>query len=86
MEAVNAARRNVAPARISRDQGVSFDLTLSPAAYEMLNGFTRESGDSIDILVRKALVLLDVAYSARRDKKHLGIATDPSVLETEIEI
>ena len=81
---MHAATKNVAPAKGSRADGVSLDLTLSQAAYGMLEGLSKEFNEPIDILLRRALFLLDTFYKVRREGKHLGIASDPSAFETEL--
>lgn len=67
------------------DRGpVTFTITLSPEARELLTDLSRESGDSDEMVFRKALALLKVSSDARKEGKHVGFATDAGALETEI--
>lgn len=64
----------------------SFTLTMSPAARELWEEIQRESGESREAVLRKALGLLKLAYDAKREGKHVGFSRDASSLETEVEL
>jgi hypothetical protein len=78
--------RNVVPARKQDQEVTSYTLTMSPAANELWEDLQRESGESREAVLRKALGLLKLAYDARREGKHVGFSHDPAAFETEVEL
>lgn len=72
----------------SREKGTSekirVSLDISPQLYEKLQSLAQELDGTKSDVLRKSLVLLDVAVEARKNGKKLGIADSSNQLTTEI--
>ena len=73
---------------VSREKGsnekVRVSLDISPQLYEKLQSLAQELHSTKSDVLRKSLVLLDVAVEARKNGKKLGLADSNNQLTTEI--
>lgn len=73
---------------VSREKGsnekVRVSLDISPQLYEKLQSLAQELHGTKSDVLRKSLVLLDVAVEARKNGKKLGLADSNNQLTTEI--
>ena len=58
-----------------------FDFT--DESVEFLNRILRETGDSPELMFRKAMGLYRMTLDAQQEGKFVGVVTDPEILETE---
>jgi len=82
---MNQATKHVAPAKASEREKISFTLTLSPKASDLLAELAKEGNVSEETILGKALGLFKLVSDAHREGKHIGFATESDSLETEIE-
>jgi len=72
----------------SREKGggekIRISLDISPQLYEKLQSLAQELDGTKSDVLRKSLVLLDVAVEARKNGKKLGLADSNNQLTTEI--
>ena len=79
----------VASASIASDtevwqvDGPDVRLTLTPAAVAFLNDLLRDTHESPETLLRRALSLYRLAVDARREGKVIGSASRPEGLDDE---
>lgn len=73
---------------VSRGKGngqkIRVSLDISPQLYEKLQALALELDGTKSDVLRKSLVLLDVAVEARKNGKKLGLADSNNQLTTEI--
>lgn len=65
-------------------QKTRMNFQVSPEVSKMLSSIAEETGSNRTEVIRQALALMKVAHDAKRRGKHIGLASDPSSLETEI--
>lgn len=63
---------------------VRLSLDISPEANELLERLAAQIGGTKSDVLRKAIVLMEVAIQAKRDGKKFGIADKDQQLATEI--
>lgn len=63
---------------------VRLSLDVSPEANELLERLADQIGGTKSDVLRKAIVLMEVAVQAKRDGKKFGIAEKDQQLATEI--
>lgn len=66
------------------NEKVRVSLDISPQLYENLQALARDIHGTKSDVLRKSLVLLDVAVEARKNGKNLGLADRSDQLTTEI--
>ncbi len=63
-------------------------VRLNLQVSEQLNSDLEEMADSTGSnrteVIRQALALMKIAHQARREGRHLGLVSDPSILDTEL--
>jgi len=62
---------------------VRLTVDVSKELNEILENIAEETGGTKSEVFRKAIALLNVAHSAKRNGKHVGIAGQKQTLETE---
>jgi hypothetical protein len=60
------------------------NLQVSPEVSKILSSIAHETGSNRTEGIRQALALMKVAHDAKRRGQHIGLASDPTKLETEI--
>ncbi|MHB1559253.1 MAG: hypothetical protein ACYC61_17520 [Isosphaeraceae bacterium] len=60
------------------------NLTMTPAADELLANLADRSGLSEGDVLRLALAMFKTAVDAREQGKHVGVASSPEVLDLEL--
>lgn len=60
------------------------NLTMTPAAGELLANLADRSGLSEGDVLRLALAMFKTAVDAREQGKHVGVASSPEVLDLEL--
>ena len=63
---------------------IRFDLEISPQLYVSLESLAANTGSTISEVLRKAIILLELAVDAKRQGKKFGIAEKDQQLATEI--
>jgi predicted transcriptional regulator len=63
---------------------VRLNLQISEEINQVLEGIAEETGTTRTDVIRQALALMKVAHKARRDGKHIGLASNAAQLDTEI--
>ena len=66
------------------NEKIRVSLDISPQLYEKLQSLAHELHETKSDVLRKSLVLLDVAVEARKNGKKLGLADSSNQLITEI--
>jgi predicted transcriptional regulator len=65
-------------------QTIRLSLDVSPELYETLNTLAAKLHSTKSDVLRKAIVLLEVAVRAKEENKKFGVAAPDQTLETEI--
>jgi hypothetical protein len=60
------------------------NLAMTPAAEEFLGDLARKTGLSEGDVIRLALGMFKTAVDAKRQGKHVGVASTPDVLDMEL--
>lgn len=60
------------------------NLQISPEVSKILSTIAEETGSNRTEVVRQAWALMKVAHDAKRRGMHIGLASDPTKLDTEI--
>jgi hypothetical protein len=63
---------------------IRFDLEMSPQLYESLESLAANTDSTISGVLRKAIILLELAVDAKRQGKKFGIAEKDQPLASEI--
>ncbi|HQT86502.1 MULTISPECIES: DNA-binding protein [Acidiphilium] len=62
---------------------VRLNLLVSPELNDRLDTIAASAGATKTDVIRQAIALMEVAHQAKRESKHIGIASDRNKLETE---
>lgn len=60
------------------------NLQISSEVSKILSTIAEETGSNRTEVVRQAWALMKVAHDAKRRGMHIGLASDPTKLDTEI--
>ena len=63
---------------------VRLNLQVSTELNTVLEEIADSSGGTKTDVIRQALALMQVAYNAKRNGKHIGLVSDADRLDTEI--
>lgn len=63
---------------------VRLNLQLSSELNSTIETIADEAGTSRNDVIRQALALMKVAHDAKKQGKHLGLASNPDKFDTEI--
>lgn len=63
---------------------IAFRMDVSPELNELLETMAREMRVSKSEVLRKAIVLMEIAHDAKRQGQHIGIADSREQLTREI--
>ena len=68
----------------TKQQKIRLSLDVTPELNELLESIASDLHASKADVLRKAIVLMEVAHDAKRKGKHFGVSKSREDLETEI--
>lgn len=60
------------------------NVQISQELVELIDGIAEEAEVNRTDVIRQALALMKVAHDAKKRGKHIGLASDPDKLDSEI--
>lgn len=69
---------------MSTTDKVRLNLQVSQELNRTLEEIAESAGSNRTDVIRQALALMKVAYTAKKEGRHIGLVSDPRKLDTEI--